>query len=178
MTKPPLYVPSGKKIACLLDKATATVFDREIATLSFVRALIADWLKSRQKRGQRRRESRNYDGQRHSGVRESSTNRKKMGEKERERERRGGGEVYRASGITSTTRCNSNSATKYPHCLICSPIYSNGVKFNKAAWVAPATRYRICYVRAYPPFSFSLLDLFPLERPFKAPRNSIWAPAD
>lgn len=135
MTKPPLYVPSRKKIACPLDKATATVFDREIATLSFVRALIADWLKSRQKRGQRRRESRNYDGQRHSGVREGSTNRKKM-EGEREREREGGGgegreEVRRASGITSTTRCNS--ATKYPHCLICSPIYSNGVKFNKAA---------------------------------------------
>lgn len=87
MTKPSLYVPSRKKIACLLDKATATVFDREIATLSFVRALIADWLKSRQKRDQRRRESRNYDGQRYSGVRGSSANRKKM---ERERVRGAG----------------------------------------------------------------------------------------
>jgi len=115
MTKLPLYVSSRKKIACLLDKAMATVFDREIATLSFVRALIADWLKSRQKRGQRKRESHNYDGQRHSAVRGSSTNWKKIErEREKEREKRGKGRVCRASGITSTTRCNSNSATKYP----------------------------------------------------------------
>lgn len=51
MTESPLYVPSGEKIACPLDKATAeaALFDREITTLSFVRALIADYLKSRRK---------------------------------------------------------------------------------------------------------------------------------
>lgn len=53
MTESPLYVPSSEKIACPLDKVTATALF-EIATLSFVGALIADWLKLYRKVGRMR----------------------------------------------------------------------------------------------------------------------------
>lgn len=61
------------------------------------------------------------------------------------------GEPERTRAIeTASGRCIGREralarAAKYPHCLICSPIYSNGVKFNKAAEWHRATRHRISH---------------------------------
>lgn len=151
------------------------MFDREIATLSFVRALIVDWLKSRRTRRRGGRSGGKKGGEkavimrgpRYSSVTGSSTNWRKT-------ER-----VCRPSAIETASFGLRARAAKYPpHCLICSPIYSNGVKFNKAAEWHRATRHRISRAPTRPFLFRPIREPLPLEQPFKAPPNSIWAPAD
>lgn len=92
-------------------------------------------------------------------------------------------------------RQGEDRSTKYRCCLISSPIYSNGVKFNKAAeWHWPPPTHRISVLlpkphtddaRRHPRTSTTSRHsrktvssiVQPLERPFKAPLNSSLPPS-
>lgn len=92
-------------------------------------------------------------------------------------------------------RQGEDRSTKYRCCLISSPIYSNGVKFNKAAeWHWPPPTHRISVLlpkpytddaRRHPRTSTTSRHsrktvssiVQSLERPFKAPLNSSLPPS-
>jgi len=181
MTESPFHVPSSEKIACPLDKATAVALF-EIATLSFVRALIADWLKSCRRlgvEGPKRRESSNYDGQRRfSGESDwSNKGRKRKTAFVREKTNAWTNCIHGRYVTCYRVTCSNGNALQNIRALFdLFPHYSNAVKFNKAVWVAPAvTRHRISRMSSLQlrGFSFSLPQPVSLERSFKMLSNSI-----
>lgn len=170
MTESPLYVPSGEKIACPLDKATAAValFDREITTtLSFVRALIADWLKSCRKMGDQRG-GKAVIMTVNAVLRRVRLIEKKI-ERGSDRVRERENERARARTIeTAYIDCmlQQQRATKYPRALF--DLFPHLLKWREIqqsypSGTAAATRHRISRVRAYNPAGSLFLPVQPVS---------------